>query len=352
MAPSKHFHQGFKSHPNRSTNDSLRLSTLTKRAYQAPFPFFDLPREVREQVYSLVSPTQTPSKSRRPQYRYDDVRRYTYYLPDFMLGAYQWEDNVDKTSAHLVQVQFPEWIPANQQFLAEAIQAFVRGKVFDIQSYGPGERKPKHRNCWLRSSSASDKSVDVYRDLLLVRAIRSIKVPRVENLNIYYSNWDSTISRFAKCDEEAMLAFSKLRGADVLPPTLELEWYYHLAHWNMYNKTPTFDSPTLRAWRNMFAKVTITVTIQDSFLITTIINGTLGESSREDKRFIYDKLYQHAAAWAHWLVRDSNEEEQYFGVSKQAVKSHWTTLRTYSHTMEAVDRNTRRTTPLKPLHYS
>jgi hypothetical protein len=137
-----------------------------------------------------------------------------------MLGAYQWEDNVDKTLAHLVQVQFPAWIPANQQFLAEAIQAFVRGKVFNIQSYGPGERKPKHRNIWLRSSSASDKSVDVCRDLLLVEAIRSIKVPRVENLNIYYSNWDSTISRFAKCDEEAMLAFSKLRGADALPPTL------------------------------------------------------------------------------------------------------------------------------------
>jgi hypothetical protein len=73
--------------------------------------------------------------------------------------------------------------------------------------------------------------------------------------------------RFSKkCDEETIMVFSRLRGAGALPPNLELEWTYYLDYPKKSDNPPTLSSPTLGSWRNKFANVVITVTIQDSHL--------------------------------------------------------------------------------------
>jgi hypothetical protein len=346
MATSRHSAHNVDSGAHCSTDDDLRSATSNKLPYHATFPFFDLPPEIRDRVYSLAFPIQYLRRSRHPYYCCDDMRRYKYYLPDFMLGAYQWEDSLDKTSSHLFRIQFQMWLPVNQQFLVETIEVFVRGKVFDITSYDDVGGCPKDRNFWLGGSSAAEKSVAVYRDLFLVRAVQSIKAPRIQN------RWSPTALKFSsKRDEEAMLTFSKLRGADALPPNLELEWTYYLDCPKKSDKSPTSSSPTLGAWRNMFARVAITVTIQDSHSFRSTSCGTLTASSVEDLRSIYSEVQQQAAAWARLLVKKSNEVEQHLGVSKETVKPHWTFTRTSSQTMEVVDSSTKPVRPLKTLHY-
>jgi hypothetical protein len=346
MATSRHSPQNIGTGAHHSTDYNIRSNTLAKLSCHGTFPFFDLPREIRDRIYSLAFPTQHPRRSRGTYDCCNDMPRCTYYLPDFMLGAYQWEDSLDETSSHLFRIQFQMWPPVNQQFLVETIEVFVRGKVFDIRSYGDVGGCPKDRNFWLGGSSAAEKSVAVYRDLFLVRAVQSIKAPRIQN------RWSPTALKFSnKCDEDAILAFSKLRGADALPPNLELEWTYYLDCPKKSDKPPTFSSPTLGAWRNMFAKVAITVTIQDSHMSRLTSRGTLTASSVEELRSIYSKVQQQAAAWARLLVKTSNEVEPRLGVSKEMVKPHWTFTRTSSQTMEVVDMNTKPKRPLKILHY-
>jgi hypothetical protein len=344
MATSKHSHD-MESREHNSTDQKLHSITSTTLSCHATFPFFNLPPEISNRVYSLAFPTQPSRKSRLPHYCRDDTRRYTYYLPDFKRDACQWEDSPDKTSSHLLRVQFQMWPPVNQQFLIEAIEVFIRDKVFDITSYDDG-KCPEDRNFWLRGFTATEKPDAVYGDLFLVRAIRSIKAPKIQN------SWSPIALRFSKKrDEETIMVFSRLRGAVALPPNLELEWIYYLDYPKKSDNPPTISSPLLGSWRNKFAKVVITVTIQDSHLYRLKCRGALTASMEEELRFIYSKVHQQAAAWARSLVKYSNEAEKYFGISKEVVKTNWTTIGTSTRTVEAVDCDTKPTRPLKTLHY-
>jgi hypothetical protein len=66
---------------------------------------------------------------------------------------------------------------------------------------------------------------------------------------------------------------------------------------------------------------------------------------------VKDKLYQHAAAWAQGLVRETSAEEPRGRASSQRAYRHWIGSRMYSQTVEVVGDETKRTTPLKVLKY-
>jgi hypothetical protein len=148
-----------------------------------------------------------PSRTITDGYRWGCTIDY----PKFALTAYTWKINADKTSRVLVHKESPRWIAPNRQFLTEAIQAFARNKVFEI-------------NCRIDDIREDDES--------------------------------------EKEATEALLAFRVLRKG-TLPVDLMLESESDV-HAHSSSNIPRFVSTVLQDWHGSFRRVTITTTISDN----------------------------------------------------------------------------------------
>ncbi|KAF2834026.1 hypothetical protein CC86DRAFT_18287 [Ophiobolus disseminans] len=90
------------------------------------FPFFALPRELRDMIYSMVFEFKTPSSLGSPT-------RFSFDLPDFPLIAYEAQDQyLQQSQPYSVYSGLPPWTHVNKQLFEEAIDVLATGNVFEV----------------------------------------------------------------------------------------------------------------------------------------------------------------------------------------------------------------------------
>jgi len=121
-----------------------------KQTRYSSFPFFDLPREIRDQIFPLAFESEI-CKPYRPVH-------YIIYFPGFRLVAYASKDR-SSDIAPWIPIGLPPWTVVNKRFLSEAIASFARHRVFEVQL--------RNLNFWSHSPHGADEQVSGYQTACL-----------------------------------------------------------------------------------------------------------------------------------------------------------------------------------------
>ncbi|KAH3988620.1 hypothetical protein HBI56_120130 [Parastagonospora nodorum] len=213
------------------------------------------------------------------------------------------------------------------------------------------KKKRKRQNNTEKKKGAEEK-MDLR--LILIQTVGSIKV--AYNANKSPSSPNPDLLQLSAEDAEAFFAFRVLRKGS-LPLDLMLEWKYGV-HAHSSSNIPSFVSTVLQDWQDSFGRVTITTTISDDR------DGPMGQVQEQGKQndedtqhpvqatpiiSIRNRLRREAEQCARQLIRsnDCGMPRVQLSVGKQFA--HWMEIRMYFQTVETVDSEMGRATPLAGL---
>ena len=328
-------HQGVPSRKRSAGNDNNADIPPLKIRRRTLFPFFALPRELRDIIYSWALELETSSSRVDIHYMFD--------LPNFTLTVYKSEGRSSKSGRPDVRYRLPLWMPANKQFLSEAIDVFARDKIFEVQDmhtkYWSSVGKPPSQ---VRTRSVTRRQYAAYHNCVLLQSVRTVKPAPAMN-----ARPGSPVS--STCEiwiphRRAMSSFFNFRGDCTTPiPNLFLEWKYTLYNDPSY-PNPNFEHPSLMEWQDRFSKVTIVTEVLDRTDRNMIdprskIHKHTPSENALRLSTTRENIWKLAELWARKLVGAKDDSQATCKISEEKVGSTTghSVYNIYSRTVEAVD---------------
>ncbi|KAF2833843.1 hypothetical protein CC86DRAFT_400436 [Ophiobolus disseminans] len=297
----------------------------SKQARCLSSPFFNLPQEVRDDIYSLAF---------EPDARINQPIHRTIHFTGFSLVAYRANDRFNILAPYS-QRGLRLWTVVSKQFLAEAIASFARDRIFEV-----------------KSNFLRETATQVPRHPLptLLQSIRTIRAPCARTR--YTTALGTKTIEFKKADENALATFFALRGEDKPVLNLEMYWEFDL-HCGFDDSDPVFRLSVLMQQRHTFSRVTITAgnTSCIKHRSKALLRGHSPLNPLPLAQTLYDaakdKLWKHAEFWAQSLVRQDAGKGTKCTTSEEEADEFWYGYDTCFKTVEAVDGETKPTTRLE-----
>jgi hypothetical protein len=283
-----------------------------KRPYRAASPFLALPKELRDDIYSLALASERASTEVSHLYNLD--------LPGLGLVAYASGDPLTK-ARFCPKPPLPSWVSASKLIQEEAIQVFARDKIFEV----------RHGHPLIRTAPGVHSQDTSHRTRTLLQSIRTLKVSFTK---------EGTSKRFCLIPQRNLEAFLKLRATMRSLQHLLVSWNYLL--FDMRDMYPIIDPvEESMKWPTGLPKVTVMVNFtdeSDGILTSTRIGSPpillLGKEHTLSVATARCQIYQVAEAWA----RDVFEGKQTTCcIGEETTRTTSDGYMTYSRSMEFSD---------------
>jgi hypothetical protein len=313
---SQESHAASRSTKRPAENELSADGPSQKRPYRAPFPFFTLPKELRDDIYSLALASERAST--------DVLNLYNFDLPGLGLVAYASGDPLTE-ARYCPKPCLPSWVSASKQIQEEAIKVFARDKIFQV----------RHGYPLIQTAPGVHDQDTSHRTRTLLQSIRTLKVSFTK---------EGTSKRFCLVPQRNLEAFLKLRGTLRSLQNLLVSWNYLL--FDMHDMYPIIDPlEEPMKWPTRLPKVTVTVNFTDrseGILTSTKIGShpvlLLGEEHALSVATAKDQIYKTAETWARGVFETKDTTCKVGEETTRTISERYTM---YSRTMEVVDHETK-----------
>jgi hypothetical protein len=274
---------GLKKRKHQTEDDDDEGTHPVKQIKVTVSPFFSLPRELRDQIYSNV------------------LNHNDYYIlrfPGFTLVTGNKEDrNLPYCMPIFGYSPASAWSFANKQMSTESIDVLVREKTFHI----------RHHKVWDRLRDKPTSPVPIgtlsrYQGQKIAESIRIIQLPLARNI------WYNTLSVSPPATSHTyvknaliILMSCKKASEGATRPQLRLLWDYDTLAGKVH-ENPAFNFVTLNQLRGAFASVRIEAISNNPAVGSHLQPHNDCFYNQAWVKGVRDRLYEHAEQWARELM--------------------------------------------------
>lgn len=190
-------------------------------------PFFALPQKLRDRIYREAF-DEDPEKP--PVYILQALSFRVFVIPhDYPISILtRWHG----WNVPLVR-DLPAWLPVSRRFLAETLDAFSLGRMFEMEDSFLVNRPlfdiNRHRPCHDDWELENQSDYPLYKDFIDRTLIKSI---RTVGVSVYGVTSPPAVRRLSPADQDALSAL--LAHRDLQGPRLD---FHVLWHFEIYDKT-------------------------------------------------------------------------------------------------------------------